>query len=352
MTLLGRTFAGSAFSECTVSRCELDGASRHTSVNNRHKPVGLCVVALALSAGCYSGIPEFDSDVSSGSSGLSVGSGETTSANTSDPTGIDSQTGGETDGTSDGETETTGPIDPSATGEPTTGEPTTGEPTTDEPTTDEPTTDEPTTGDPTTGDPTTGDPTTGDPTTGDPTTGDPTTGDPTTGDPTTGDPTTGGNDGPPVPDNSYCNPVADWPEEWWSREEEMLPLVNAHRSQGANCGSQGNFGPAPALTAHPALRCAARAHSKDMADNNFFSHTNLMGESPGDRIDKTGYNWSTWGENIAAGNATAAATVNQWMNSDGHCANIMNPSFQHIGIGYSPGGQYGHMWTQVFGAGS
>ncbi|MCA9690578.1 MAG: CAP domain-containing protein [Myxococcales bacterium] len=138
---------------------------------------------------------------------------------------------------------------------------------------------------------------------------------------------------------------------YWQLEEQMVPLVNERRAQGANCGSKGSFGPAPPLTVHPALRCAARKHSKDMADNNFFDHTNLMGESPGDRIDQTGYNWSTYGENIAAGNATAAATLNQWMGSDGHCANIMNPSFEHIGVGYHPGGQWGHLWTQVFGAG-
>ncbi len=313
----------------------------------------LGLVGAVTLAGCYSGIPEFDSDSLSSSSAAEVGS----DAHTSDTTGVDTApSGGETDGTSEGETETTGPIDPSATGEPTTDDPTTedpttGDPTTDDPTTGDPTTGNPTTGDPTTGDPTTGDPTTGDPTTGDPTTGDPTTGDPTTGDPTTGDPTTGGNDGPPVPDNPYCNAVADWPMDWWTREEDMLPLVNAHRSQGANCGSEGNFGPAPALSIHPALRCAARAHSKDMADNDFFSHTNLMGEGPGQRIAKTGYSYFTWGENIAAGNATPEATVEQWMNSDGHCANIMNPTFEHIGIGYAPGGQWGHMWTQVFGAG-
>ncbi|HEY8376537.1 MAG TPA: CAP domain-containing protein, partial [Nannocystis sp.] len=75
------------------------------------------------------------------------------------------------------------------------------------------------------------------------------------------------------------------------------------------------------------------------------------GESPWDRMAKAGYgNYKTAGENIAAGSATAAGTMDQWMNSDGHCANIMNPNFQHIGVGYHPGGQWGHLWTQVFGA--
>jgi uncharacterized protein YkwD len=41
--------------------------------------------------------------------------------------------------------------------------------------------------------------------------------------------------------------------------------------------------------------------------------------------------------------------MDQWMGSDGHCANIMNPSFTEIGVGYYPGGQWGHLWTQNFG---
>ena len=57
----------------------------------------------------------------------------------------------------------------------------------------------------------------------------------------------------------------------------------------------------------------------------------------------------TYGENIAAGNATAAATVEQWMNSPGHRANIMNPDFTHIGVGYiQTNGGYRHYWVQMF----
>ena len=218
--------------------------------------------------------------------------------------------------------------------------------TTDDPTND-PTNDTTDTTGNTTDDTTTGNTTDNSTTTGNTTDNSTTTGN-TTDDSTTTTSTTGD---PDVPDVPYCVPAANWPASYDAVEEEMLPIVNMHRAQGANCGSQGNFGAAPPLTMNPALRCAARIHSKDMAENNYFDHTNLQNEGPGDRIDKTGYNYFTWGENIAAGNATAAATVNQWMNSDGHCANIMNPNFEHIGIGYYPGGQWGHMWTQVFGAG-
>ena len=181
--------------------------------------------------------------------------------------------------------------------------------------------------------------------------GDP-TGDPTGGDPTgtTGDPM---DDPPPsdeVPDNAYCMSVADWEPGFTELENEILQIVNQHRAEGANCGSAGSFGPAGPLTMNPALRCAARVHSQDMVDRNFFDHTNPSGESPFQRMGQAGYNYSTAGENIAAGNSTAAATMQQWMDSDGHCGNIMNPSFTEIGVGYYPGGQYGHVWTQTFGA--
>jgi len=43
----------------------------------------------------------------------------------------------------------------------------------------------------------------------------------------------------------------------------------------------------------------ARAHSEDMVLNNYFSHTNLQGESPFDRMKKAGISYSSAGENIA-----------------------------------------------------
>lgn len=167
------------------------------------------------------------------------------------------------------------------------------------------------------------------------------------------DPGGDGGDAPPasddVPSNAYCNPVAAWDPAHAALEEEILALVNQHRASGADCGSKGSFGPAQPLVMDPALRCAARVHSKDMADRQFFDHTNPSGESPWDRFEKAGYSYSRAGENIAGGSSTAAGTMSQWMNSDGHCANIMNPNFEEIGVGYYPGGPYGHLWTQTFG---
>lgn len=84
-----------------------------------------------------------------------------------------------------------------------------------------------------------------------------------------------------------------------------------------------------------------------MSQRNFFDHVNPDGDGPGERIEASTYEWSTWGENIAAGYRTPEAVVEGWMSSDGHCSNIMNPAFTEIGVGYEPDG---FNWTQVFGA--
>jgi uncharacterized protein YkwD len=176
--------------------------------------------------------------------------------------------------------------------------------------------------------------------------GGPTTVDPT---PPAGDPP--GEAPPPaagaLPDNDYCRPVSAASAAEAALEQQILELTNAARAQGATCGKA--YPPVGALVMDPALRCAARAHSKDMIDRKFFDHTNPSGEGPSQRVAKTGFLSRTWGENIAAGNATAAQTMQQWLTSAGHCQNMMNGGYRQIGVGYRPGGSYRHYWTQVFG---
>ena len=173
---------------------------------------------------------------------------------------------------------------------------------------------------------------------------------PTTSDNNSNEPTggnignepTGGNGDDPADANSTDDSVASNDEQ-----AKVLELVNDRRGQGANCGSAGSFDAAGPLTANEVLAEIAQAHSVDMSQRDFFDHTNPDGEGPGERIEASTYEWSTWGENIAAGYRTPEAVVEGWMDSDGHCSNIMNPAFTEIGVGYEPDGSY---WTQVFGA--
>jgi uncharacterized protein YkwD len=137
------------------------------------------------------------------------------------------------------------------------------------------------------------------------------------------------------------NAASVWAAAATSDERTVWTLTNQERTENGLSG----------LSLNGDLVASARAHSADMAAQNYFSHTGLDGSSPGDRIDATGYDANSWGENIAAGYATPDAVVDGWMNSAGHRANILGDSFCDIGVGYAYDGEstYGHYWTQNFG---
>lgn len=151
-----------------------------------------------------------------------------------------------------------------------------------------------------------------------------------------------------VPDEPYCAPTETWNPDYAALEAEIVVIVNRYRAEGANCGGE-EMPPAGPLTMDPNLQCAARIHTLDMAERNFFDHDNPDGDGPDDRMEAAGYDGRGWGENIAAGNSTAEETMEQWMDSPGHCRNIMNDGYTLIGVGYYPGGEYDHLWTQTFG---
>jgi uncharacterized protein YkwD len=130
---------------------------------------------------------------------------------------------------------------------------------------------------------------------------------------------------------------------------EALAAVNAARSVPRRCGDQ-QFAAAPPLQSNAALDAAALAHSEDMARLRYFSHVEKNGSVVGDRARKAGYAWRTIGENIASGQRTAQEAVDGWLDSPGHCANIMNAAFAEMGIGYAVNPQRGTLyWTQVLG---
>jgi uncharacterized protein YkwD len=121
-------------------------------------------------------------------------------------------------------------------------------------------------------------------------------------------------------------------------ETAVLALVNEARVD-AGCG---------ALTADPGLAAVARAHSADMRDRDYFSHTSPEGLSPFDRAEQAGIDYSR-AENIAFGQADATAVMEAWLKSPGHRANILDCELTKLGVGVAegPGGPW---WTQLFGA--
>ncbi|ACM21562.1 SCP-like domain protein [Geotalea daltonii FRC-32] len=116
----------------------------------------------------------------------------------------------------------------------------------------------------------------------------------------------------------------------------MVAAINKARLSGMTCGTT-YYGPTTAITWNDQIGSAASRHSNDMAARDFFSHTGSDGSSAGDRLTQAGYIWSTYGENIAVGYSTPAAVVQAWLNSEGHCRNIMNPAYLEIGAGAATG---------------
>ncbi|MGW2421756.1 CAP domain-containing protein [Streptomyces sp. NPDC001709] len=122
-----------------------------------------------------------------------------------------------------------------------------------------------------------------------------------------------------------------------SAAAQVLTLVNQERAK---------VGCSP-LAANSSLGKLAGSFSDDMAARGFFDHTDPDGKSPWDRAAAAGIT-DLGGENIARGQADAAAVMEAWMNSPGHRANILNCDFKTLGVGvhFGPGGPW---WTQDFG---
>jgi spore coat assembly protein SafA/uncharacterized protein, YkwD family len=140
------------------------------------------------------------------------------------------------------------------------------------------------------------------------------------------------------PDMIYPGEVLNIPQvsnSTLAYENEVIRLVNEARAKN---GLQ-------PLTANWELSRIARYKSQDMADNHYFSHTSPTYGTPFQMIHSFGLTYKTAGENIAYGQKTPQEVMNAWMNSSGHRANILNPNFKKIGVGYSPNGNY---WTQEF----
>jgi len=152
-----------------------------------------------------------------------------------------------------------------------------------------------------------------------------------------------------------CITGGEWPADWSSLEAGMLSEVNRYRAMGYRCtdAAEDNFPPAGPLEEDTVIRVAARLHSKDMGDQNYFEHESLDGREFSDRMEMAGFSGdSPWGENIAAGYGTAEEAVLGLMRSPGHCRNIMNDEYRVVGYGYyyTEDSEFGHYWTQNFAA--
>jgi uncharacterized protein YkwD len=122
-----------------------------------------------------------------------------------------------------------------------------------------------------------------------------------------------------------------------SEERDLVDLINDFRAQNGR-GS---------LVIHEGLGAAAKHHSQNMANKDYFAH-----KAPEKNIRCHGYSYHTYGENIAGGYESAADTFEQWLNSSGHRKMMLEKSFKEIGVGraYNQNAKWDWYWTADFGS--
>ena len=125
----------------------------------------------------------------------------------------------------------------------------------------------------------------------------------------------------------------------------MIARVNLYRAREG-------LGP---LRLDAALTRAAEAHARDMAEHGNFTHVGSDGAALGARASRAGYRWQRVAENIAGGQASPDAVVDDWMASEGHRANILEPAYRDAGVGHvlrDPDRgplRYRHYWVLILG---
>ncbi len=133
-------------------------------------------------------------------------------------------------------------------------------------------------------------------------------------------------------------------------EDAMLAAINNSRQVARMCGT----GSRPAVNLvdwNDKLATAALAHAQDMVTSNFFSHTGSDGLGVSDRAETATYDWLAIGENIAAGQSNVEEVHQVWLDSPGHCRNIMNALYSEVGAACVAGGSsdFSSYWVVVFG---
>ena len=106
-------------------------------------------------------------------------------------------------------------------------------------------------------------------------------------------------------------------------QSKIISETNLQRQENGNL---------PALTENHYLDATAAAKANDMFLNQYFEHVSPSGVGPGDLAQKYGYNYIVEGENLILGNFSSEKEVVQdWMNSPGHRANILNIRYTEMG---------------------
>ena len=179
-------------------------------------------------------------------------------------------------------------------------------------------------------------------------------------------------------ENNTTIPLTGIYEDSDSEQVKYLKVINYARSIGRECKdndglksdgtpadpSRGSFSAVSPLTINNSLYDAALEHSTDLANSDTFSHDGsgtihdetgtLLGHKSTyiERIEANGYTeYERIGENIAGGQATIEEAVHAWLESPGHCANIMKSIYEEMGLAKyeNAASTYKVYWTNTFG---
>ena len=158
-------------------------------------------------------------------------------------------------------------------------------------------------------------------------------------------------------------PPATEPVSYTSRPRialEILRLTNEARARGGVCGED-RVPPVRRVTWDGRLRAAAKRHASDMAEHDEIGHDGTDGSTPQSRARDAGYP-GVVGENAQFGTSPASfyrdaqGHVDGWLSSPGHCRNLFNPRWRHMGAARVDveGGPASRLWwmhaVQLFGA--
>ena len=139
-----------------------------------------------------------------------------------------------------------------------------------------------------------------------------------------------------TPETEKEEEIPDSPAADAGLEQQVIDLVNKYRAQNG----------LSALSYDKGAACAASIRAKETEQS--FSHTRPDGSRCFTALDECGASYSGAGENIAMGQSSAEAVMTDWMNSQGHRENILNPNFKKIGVGVHKGSDGRLYWAQMF----
>lgn len=137
--------------------------------------------------------------------------------------------------------------------------------------------------------------------------------------------------------SSKSNEEVETNENLIDMEEKMLTLINEERAKND----------LNKLSLNEDLRNVARIKSKDIAENDYFSHTSPTYGSPFDMMKEFEISFIKAAENLA-GDRSVQSAHKGLMNSKGHRKNILEPDLSQIGIGIKEDDKYGYIFTQMF----